>query len=93
MARRINPHTNRPYARYNIRSFGLQARISRRTGLSAPIISYIFNGHRRATPEQAAKLEEAFIYFGIRIVRTDLLYDVKTGESLAKYMDRRAGKE
>ena len=91
MARRINPHTNQPYARYNIRSFGLQSRIAKRTGLAAPIVSYIFNGHRRATAEQAAKLEEAFIHFGLDITRLDLLYDVKTGERLADYMDRKTG--
>lgn len=93
MARKINPHTNEPYAKYNIRSFGLQARIARRTGLSAPIVSFIFNGVRRATIEQAAKLEEAFNHFGIRINRLDLMYDVRNGESLIDYMDRRGGKE
>ena len=54
---------------------------------------YPFPVGSRATIEQAPKLEEAFIHFGIRITRMDLLYDVKTGESLIDYMDRRGGKE
>lgn len=93
MARKINPHTNEPYAKYNIRSFGLQGRIARRTGISAPIVSNIFNGNRRVTIEQAPKFEEAFIHFGIDLTRWDLMYGVKTGERLADYMDRKMGKE
>ena len=73
----------------NIRSFGLQSKLSRRTGISAPIISMIFSGKRRATVDQAKKLEEAFLHYGIVIVRLDLLYDVKTGESLPDFYDRK----
>lgn len=75
--------------KFTIRSFGLQSTISRRTGISAPIVSLIFSGKRRATIDQAKKLEEAFLHYGIVIVRMDLLYEVKDGESLIDFYERK----
>ena len=76
-----------------IRSFGLQSRIARRTGISAPIVCMVFSGKRRATIDQAKKLEEAFLHYGIDLTRMDLLYEVKDGESLLHYYDRKFGRD
>lgn len=79
--------------RYTIRSYGLQSKLSRRTGISAPIVCLIFSGKRRATIEQAKKLEEAFLHYGIDLTRMDFLYEVRNGESLPDYYDRKFGKD
>lgn len=79
--------------KYTIRSFGLQSKLSRRTGISAPIMCLIFSGKRRATIDQAAKLEEAFLRYNIDITRFNLLYDVKNGESLPEFYDRKFHKD
>ena len=79
--------------KFTIRSFGLQSKLSRRTGISAPIVCLIFSGKRRATPEQAKKLEEAFLHYGIDLTRMDFLYEVRNGESLPNYYDRKFGKD
>lgn len=89
MATRFNPKTNEPIKKLTLRSYGLQSMIARRTGLSAPIICNVWNGKRRATPDVAAKMEEAFIHYGIDITRNDLIWGVKPGQSLIEYMDER----
>ena len=79
--------------KFNIHSYGLQSKLSRRTGICAPIVNYIWTGKRRATVDQAKKLEEAFLFYGIDITRFDLLYEVKTGESLLDFYRRKFNKD
>ena len=93
MERKRAPLPEELYAPLTIRTFGIQGRIARRTGISTPIISNIFNGNRRCTIEQAPKFEEAFIHFGIDINRWDMLYGVRPGEHIADYFDRKKRKE
>lgn len=79
--------------KFTITSFGLQSKLSRRTGISAPIVCMVFSGKRRATIDQAKKLEEAFLHYGIDLTRMDLLYEVRDGESLLHYYDRKFNKD
>lgn len=64
---------------------GVQAWVSRKTGICFPVINQIFKGHRRATAIQAALLEEQFLKKGIPIGRWDLLYGVKKDQTLSEY--------
>jgi DNA-binding transcriptional regulator YdaS (Cro superfamily) len=89
MATKYNPITNEPIKKLTLRTWGLQGKIAKRTGLSAPIVNLVFTGKRRATPDVAAKMEEAFIHYGIDITRNDLIWGVKPGQSLIEYMDER----
>jgi plasmid maintenance system antidote protein VapI len=52
---------------------GLQARLANATGVAQSTISNIFNGKRRATPEQAIALEPLLIAEGFSITRWDLM--------------------
>lgn len=71
---------------------GLQSLIARKCVIHKSTVSAIFAGKRRATPEQAAAMEEQFIKRGVPLTRWDLLYGVSIveGESLAEYIRRRA---
>jgi len=79
--------------KFTIRTYGIQSRIVRRTGICAPVICNIWKGNRKPTPEQAKKLEEALLHYGIDITCFNLLYDVRHGESLPDYYDRKFGKD
>ena len=86
-----DPVTNtriRP-VKYKITDWGLQAKISKMTHISTVAINFIFNGRRRATVEQAEKLEAAFATLGIHINRLDLLYEVEPGQNLYDYLRER----
>ena len=60
----------------------LQSKIVRQTGVCQSVISDIFNGKRRATPQQAALLEAEFLKRGINITRWDMLYRHQKGQKL-----------
>lgn len=72
---------------------GLPTRLARETGLPQPTVSNIFNGVRRATPEQAALLEAAFIRIGgPPITRWQMLYGYQEGVPLnTHFADPNAG--
>lgn len=68
---------------------GFQAIVANRTRISRASLSLIFSGKRRATLEQAQKLEKVFIENGIPLNRWDLLYGVKRGQTLDQYLGER----
>lgn len=72
-----------------MKSRGFQATVARQTQISRASLSLIFAGKRRATPEQARKLEKVFIENGIPLNRWDLLYGAKRGETLDQYLEKR----
>ena len=71
---------------------GFQTEVSRKTQIAKASLSLILSGKRRATPEQAEKLEKVFIENGIPLNRWDLLYGIESGETLAQYLKKREGK-
>lgn len=75
-----------------MKSRGFQATVARQAQLSGASLSLIFSGKRRATPEQARKLEKVFIENGIPLNRWDLLYGIERGETLDQYLKKREGK-
>lgn len=79
--------------RDQLKVWGLQKKLSRRSGIINSTICYIFQGVRRATISQAEKLEAEFIRLGIPLTRWDLMYGVRVNkdnpESLADYLERR----
>ena len=79
--------------REQLKVWGLQKKLSRRSGIINSTICYIFQGVRRATIPQAEKLEAEFIRLGIPLNRWDLMYGVRVNkerpESLADYLERR----
>ena len=79
--------------RDQLKVWGLQKKLSRRSGIINSTICYIFRGVRRATISQAEKLEAEFIRLGIPLTRWDLMYGVRVNkgnpESLADYLERR----
>ena len=75
-----------------MKSRGFQATVARQTQLSGASLSLIFSGKRRATPEQARKLEKVFIENGIPLNRWDLLYGIERGETLDQDLKKREGK-
>lgn len=79
--------------REQLKVWGLQKKLSRRSGIINSTICYIFQGKRRATIPQAEKLEAEFIRLGIPLTRWDLMYGVRVNkdnpESLADYLERR----
>lgn len=70
---------------------GIQSAIARKCGIQKSSVSYVFNGRRRATAQQAALMEGYFIQKGIPLTRWDLLYgiDTENEESIAEYLERR----
>lgn len=71
---------------------GFQTEVSRKTQIAKASLSLILSGKRRATPEQAEKLEKVFIENGIPLNRWDLLYGIERGETLDQYLKKREGK-
>lgn len=71
---------------------GFQTEVSRKTQIAKASLSLILSGKRRATPEQAEKLEKVFIENGIPLNRWDLLYGTERGETLDQYLKKREGK-
>lgn len=53
---------------------GIQSRLARKTGIPQSVISCLFSGRRRATPEQAIALEPLLIAEGINVTRIDLVF-------------------
>ena len=84
---------NEARALLQLKAWGLQKELSRRSGIINSTISYIFSGIRRATIPQAEKLEAEFIRLGIPLDRWDLMYGVRVSkehpESLTEYWERR----
>jgi transcriptional regulator with XRE-family HTH domain len=84
---------NEARALLQLKAWGLQKELSRRSGIINSTISYIFSEIRRATIPQAEKLEAEFIRLGIPLDRWDLMYGVRVNkdnpESLADYLERR----
>ena len=68
---------------------GFQTEVSRKTQIAKASLSLILSGKRRATPEQAEKLEKVFIESGLPITRWDLLYGIKKGQSLQQLLERK----
>lgn len=79
--------------RKRLKVWGLQRKLSRRSGIVNSTLCCIFQGKRRATIPQAEKLEAEFIRLGIPLNRWDLMYGVRVNkehpESLAEYLERR----
>lgn len=65
---------------------GLQAKLSRKTGIPASTICCIFSGKRRATPEQAEALAPLLADVGVAITVWDMA-SCKRGTPLAE-LDR-----
>lgn len=72
---------------------GIQSWYARRINASRSVINAIFNGRRRPTPEQAAKLEALFIQKGVPLNRWDLLYGNPEGLPLSQFIDQVQEKE
>ena len=53
---------------------GIQSRLARKSGIPQSVISCLFSGRRRATPEQAVALEPLLIAEGINVTRIDLVF-------------------
>ena len=72
-------------------AYGIQSQIAMRTKIARTTVVAIFNGKRRATPPQAALLEQEFIRKGIPLNRWDLLYgvNVEEGETLPDYLQHK----
>ena len=70
----------------SINSWGIQAYLARKLGVSRSAISEIFSGHHQPSKKLAARLEAEFLHLGISITRWDLLYDRPEGQSLADYL-------
>lgn len=71
---------------------GLQAYLTRKTGIPQSTVSLLFSGKRRATPPQAALLEKEFAELGVSITRWDMLY-CPDGTPLLKSAEERARAE
>lgn len=67
---------------------GTQSWYARKTGIARSTINAIFNGRRRPTPEQAAKLEALFIQKGVPLNRWDLLYGNPEGLPLPQFINQ-----
>ena len=78
-----------------IEACGLQAKIVHRYGINRSTVCQIFNGKKRATPKQAAMLEEFFMRRGIPLNRWDLIYgvDVEHGQTLKDYVNNKTQEE
>jgi len=76
-----------------IKSWGLQALLARKLGMSRTHINGIFQGQHRATAKLAERMEAEFICLGIPLSRWDLLYGVKEGQSLADYLKQKQAVE
>lgn len=68
---------------------GAKKYISVETKIPFATITRIFAGERRATVEQAAKLEPVMIRMGLPLTRWDFLYGLKIDENLADYAERK----
>jgi len=88
----VDPLTNQAIKpiKHRITDWGLQAKVSRMTKIHPVVINFIFNGKRRATLQQAEKLEDAFIRLSLPINRFDLLYGIEIGEeNIYEYLRHR----
>lgn len=74
-------------------SHGLQSWCARKAGVTRTTINAIFNGKRKATPKHAEQLEAIFIQKRIPLDRWDLLYGVKTGQTLEDYLKNKIKKQ
>ena len=70
---------------------GMLSEVARQSRISMPTLSKIIHGDRRATPEQAARLEGVLIELGLPVTRWDLLYGTQ-GKDLIEYARARAAK-
>ena len=70
---------------------GCKVFYARKTGIRVCTVSDIFRGVRRATLEQAAKLETAFAENGVPLDRVDLLYGYRQGVPLAALIEEKRG--
>lgn len=57
-----------------LKEHGVQSWVARKTGIHRTTVVQIWNGKRRATPTQAALLENLFTQKAIPLNRWDLLY-------------------
>lgn len=72
-----------------LKEHGSQAWFSRKSGIRKEAVHAIFTGKRRATTEQAMKLEPWFAEKGVPINRWDLLYGDILGKHLGDYAEEK----
>lgn len=76
-----------------VEAHGLQSSFVHRYNVNRSTVCQIWQGKKRATPKQAAMLEEFFTRRGIPLNRWDLLYGVGDGQSLADYVSNKSQEE
>lgn len=60
---------------------GLQAWLSRKTGISQSHLSHMMSGRQRVPPEKAAIFEPLLLQKGINLTRIDLVFGYRKGQS------------